>query len=459
MRRKAWLILPLMVAALTGALVLLCWSELGWQRRDNALTAATLSPPLVPLEKEDIAFLIGHSRLNVGRLDKMTIKAGPNRHFIVETTIDSELQSYATRLLQAAKAPRAALVALDPETGRVLALASWSSRPEKINYALDPAFPAASVFKMVTAAAALEEGGLTPSSRIPYRGGPYTLYRSQIIGGKERSTSQPSLTESFARSINPVFGKLALNSIGSSQLEEFARRFGFNEAIRFELPVHPSQVHVPSDDSLALAAVGCGFNRETTLSPLHGALMAGAVINRGTMMEPTVVKRVLLLSKSKPAFEVYTSQPQALSQAMTKETAARMRPLMQATITKGTCRTAFRGAAKDPVLSKLEIGGKTGSINDSSQTYRVDWFVGYAQEKGTGRGLALGVLVAHNLERRGVRASSLARQVFSFHFGQAAKTAQGQNSQGLEAKPPPPAKPAEPQKMKALKPSSKVGSS
>jgi membrane carboxypeptidase/penicillin-binding protein len=52
---------------------------------------------------------------------------------------------------------------------------------------------------------------------------------------------------------------------------------------------------------------------------------------------------------------------------------------MRTTIDKGTCRKAFRGYQRDRVLSKLAIGGKTGSINNKTNDIRFDWFVGFAQ--------------------------------------------------------------------------------
>ncbi len=393
------------------------WAGWPWPQ---GVSAAALRPeapaPSTPLDKDEIAFLISRAEWRQQKLDRLRVPAEPGRAFVIETTIDADLQSFAFSKLEQAHAPLAALAALEPATGRVRALVSFSSLEDAINYAVTPAFPAASIFKMVTAAAAMEAGGLTPASKIPFNGRSHTLYRGQLKNKKNKWTRTPSLADSFARSVNPVFGKLALNRVGPGVLEEFALRFGFNQAIRFELAVDPSRVKVPVDDAYALAEIGSGFNRETTLSPLHGALMAAAVVKGGTMVEPSVVQRVRMTEQGRTEREVYQSQTRVLRQVFSPQTAEDMRRLMRATIKRGTCRSYFRRASRDRVLKALDIGGKTGSINDPTGRYRIDWFVGYAQDKKSKQALSLAVVVAHDLDYRGVRAARVARDVLRHYF-------------------------------------------
>ncbi len=378
--------------------------------------AGPVNLPPLPLDKDELAFLFGQVQINPHRLDRLRINAGGGRIFEATTTIDPALQAYAARKLETALAPYAALAALDPRTGRVQALAWITPSRFKASLATTPAFPAASIFKMVTAAAALEAGGLTPGSKIPFTGRSHSLTEAQIRDGKAGRGQQPTLAEAFAMSINPVFGKLANRPLGPRLMQEFAQRHGFNQAIHFELPTAPSRATIPQDDPFALAAVGSGFNRETTLSPLHGALMAAAVVNQGVMPEPTIFERVDFIRDGRPAQTVYRQQAQAMRRIYGTRTAANMRVLMSATTSRGTSRYAFRQAPRDRVLKHLEVGGKTGSINDPTVSYRVDWFVGYGLDERSGESLAVAVLVAHDLERRGVRSSQLARDIIRFHF-------------------------------------------
>ncbi|MBW2618737.1 MAG: hypothetical protein JRC92_07665 [Deltaproteobacteria bacterium] len=416
MRPQRRLFLLVLIAALASAGVWLAWSVTAAHRQEENLTRVTKSAPPPSLGKEEIAFLIGQPVLEPGGLDGLTLRAGEGRAFLVESTLDPDLQDFLANLVSRAQAPVAAAVVLEPASGRVLALASFNRLGKETNYALSPAFPAASIIKIVTVAAAMEGAGLTPSSLIPYNGRPYTLYRSQLRERKTRWTRQPTLAESFARSLNPVFGKLALKPIGSAGMKEFVHRFGFNQTLRFELPLAPSRVEVPRDNTFALATIGCGFNRNTTLSPLHGAMLAAAVVNDGVMMEPTIIERISLLDDGRPVREVYQSRPQIFREVVSPQTAQAMRRMMRATITKGTARRSFKGHSRDRVLGRLEIGGKTGSLNDITQTYRVDWFVGYARDEAGHKTLALAVMVAHDLKRRGISSRQLARQTIRFYF-------------------------------------------
>lgn len=411
-RPGGWLVL----VAVLLLLGLSAGSVLAAQNQASPVSKITAQIPPPSLSKEELAFVLGRSWTKSERLAPVRIEAGQGRAFVVETFLDEGLQEFIVERLGQCAAPLAAVVALDPVTGQVKAMAYRDRLPGQTDYALTPAFPAASVFKMVTAAAALEAGGLNPTSRIPYSGRAHTLYKGQLKNRRGRFSAWPSLIDSFAKSVNPVFGKLALDPIGAETMEEFARRFGFNQPLHFELPAGPSRVEVPREDRFHLAEIGSGFNRQTTISPLHGALMAAAVVNSGVMMEPSLVDRVRLVGSGPVEREVYRSRPAVFRRVVSPETAEGMRRLMAATITKGTCRSTFRRAGRDAVLGQLELGGKTGSINDSSQTYRVDWFVGYGQHPSTGRSLALAVLVAHDLERRGVPSRVLARETLRHYF-------------------------------------------
>jgi cell division protein FtsI/penicillin-binding protein 2 len=163
------------------------------------------------------------------------------------------------------------------------------------------------------------------------------------------------------------------------------------------------------------AEVASGFNNETKISPLHGAMMASAIVNQGSIMEPTVVDRII-----NPKGEIiYRNRMVAMNQAITPKASDILHQLMAATIRSGTCKKAFRGYRKDKILSKLNIGGKTGSIDNKSHDARYDWFVGFAEKKDGSEKIALSVIVAHE-KYIGLRASYYARiamkKFFLDHF-------------------------------------------
>jgi len=166
-----------------------------------------------------------------------------------------------------------------------------------------------------------------------------------------------------------------------------------------------------SEEPYHLAEVASGFNRKTTLSPLHGALIASAVLNGGKLMSPSLIDRVT----NGKGETVYRGQTSQISQAISPNTASVLSDLMQATIRSGTSRRAFSGYRYDRVLSKLIIGGKTGSISNVTQTSKYDWFVGFAKEKGRAESIAISVLVVHG-ETLSRKAGSYARMAIKAYY-------------------------------------------
>ena len=381
--------------------------------RDIAATA---------MEKQDIrAWLPSGSVIN---LEKKSFTVQVDRDFYqVDTSLDPSLQSHLLEKVRSSKAELIGLVVLDPDTGKVLAMVGNDDDKSSPNPCLDNSFPAASVFKIVTAAAAIEECGFNPETKMTFSGGRYTLYKSQLKNKVNRYTSTVSFRDSFAQSINPVFGKIGAQRLGRESLEKYGTAFGFNRDIDFEVAMKPSSLEVP-DESYHLAEIACGFNRSTTLTPLHGAVIVAAVLNGGRLPEPTMIEQVMDGS----GHTLYQGCPAVLGKAISARTSEQLRALMIRTITAGTCRKAFRSAARDRVLSRLVIGGKTGSIDNREHTRRMDWFVGFAGEKNGTKKIVVAVVVGHG-EYIGTRAAEFARYTFKDYFKEYFAAAVAKNSQ------------------------------
>jgi cell division protein FtsI/penicillin-binding protein 2 len=198
--------------------------------------------------------------------------------------------------------------------------------------------------------------------------------------------------------------------VGRPTLEAYGTAFGFNREIDFEVAL-PSSLLEVTDESYHLAEIGCGFNRTTTLTPLHGALIASAVMNGGSLPEPTIISQIV----DGEGQEIYRSTSALAGTAISSSTSSLLENMMTRTVSSGTCRKAFRGASKDRVLSKLVIGGKTGSIDNQEHTRRMDWFVGFAREKNGTEKIAVAVVVGHG-EYIGTKAAEFARYAFSNYF-------------------------------------------
>jgi peptidoglycan glycosyltransferase len=349
--------------------------------------ATTVTPPLAPVDSRE------HLRA------------------IVQYTFDAKLQESMETLFRQYSPDYGAFVAMDAVTGRVLAMVSYSRDPKVTdNLALRATFPSASVFKLVTAAAAIQERKYNPETSIQFNGANHTLYKGNILKTVvNRWSRHMSLKEAFAKSVNTVFGRIGAYTVGPEKLRQYAARFGFNRAIASDLPVHQGQAPIAHDaDAWDLAQTASGYTRDNTMSPLQGALMAASVVNGGVMMQPYVVQAVFTPDGS----SVYTAEPTVANVAVEPATAAEIRDLMQETVERGTSRKAFHGFAKGK-FRDVEVGGKTGSLTGLDPRGKYDWFVGYAQ--GGGHKIAIASLTIHQKLWR-VKSSYVARKAIETYF-------------------------------------------
>ncbi|OFZ78732.1 MAG: hypothetical protein A2583_08285 [Bdellovibrionales bacterium RIFOXYD1_FULL_53_11] len=346
-----------------------------------------------------------------GELD-LSIK-GRHEKLAVQYSFDTALQESMEGLFRRYQPDYGAFVALDPASGRVLSMVSYTgpfgSRSVHGNLSLKATFPAASVFKVVTAAAAIAEQRFSADTLIPFTGSYHTLYKSNVL--KQRITPWTrymSLKDAFAHSVNSVFGKIGVFTVGANDLRQYATRFGFNRAIAADVQVQEGRA-VISEDPWPLAESAAGFTRENTMSPLQAALIAAAVVNDGVMMEPFVVSSAHRMDGD----VVYQAEPVVAVNAVDASTASEIRRLMRETVHRGTSRGTFRGFFRG-ALSWADVGGKTGSLTGHDPYGKYDWFVGFAESGG--RKIAVASLSIHGRYWK-VKASYLARKAFEEFLG------------------------------------------
>lgn len=356
---------------------------------------------------------------------RFSVKVG-NRSYVVETTLDTSLQQYLDSTLDRKNARNIGIVLMNPETGEIHALVGFDRTGENKNPCIEGLFPAASVFKIITAAAGIEKCGFSTGSSFTFYGGKHTLYKSQLREGK-RHANRMSLEDSFAQSVNPVFGKIGANYLGRDTLIDYAESFGFNRKIDFEVPM-TSSCFSSTDKAFHLAESASGFNRETTITPMHGALISAAIVNKGGLVEPTVIQQI----RDEKGKIVYRNEPKVISHVVTEDTSRALYTMMRETVSSGTSRKAFRGANRDKILSQLEIGSKTGSIGSRKiRNVRYDWFVGFAEEKNGNEKLAVSVVVAHEKfigKKAGLYARDAIKHYFQQHFDEKQTKMQTRNT-------------------------------
>ncbi|WP_338749486.1 peptidoglycan D,D-transpeptidase FtsI family protein [Janibacter alittae] len=308
----------------------------------------------------------------------------------LELTVRPKVQQAAE---QALGDQRGAVVALDPRTGAILAMVSHPNFDpnalvshdanvekeawERLNS--DPArplvnraiggnlYPPGSVFKIVTAAAALEDGEWDPESTLP---GPAILDLPQTDVGLPNHGGQPcgpndevSLEIAVQNSCNTAFGWLGME-LGGKKIREQASKFGFGDDLQIPMDVTPSSI--PKDLSPPQEAqVGIG-QYDVRVTPLQVAMVSAAVANDGDVMRPYMIESVLGSDLS----TIDETKPEKLSEAMDAETSDQLTRMMELVVTNGTGTPA--------AVPGVSVAGKTGTAEHAPDAAPHAWFTGFA---------------------------------------------------------------------------------
>ena len=327
-------------------------------------------------------------------------------------TVDPALQRAAIGLLERHQLAEAAIVAMDPATGEILAWASHSADGQ--DACKHAASPAASVFKIVTASALVENAGLDASTRECYAGGgEQRIVRSDLAVDPLRDRWCVTLGNAMGRSTNAVFARLALRDLAPKQLDDMARSLGFGEPVPFDVEVQKSEISVPEGDDLGFARTAAGF-WNTTLSPLHAAWLSAMVARGGELPKPFIVREV----KDKGGTVVYAAPaPSVVRRAVKPDTAAAVGQMMEHTVTEGTSFKAFHDGGGRAFLHGIGVAGKTGTLADPGGKRMYTWFTSFAPvHPGPGeRQIALGVLVIDPPKWK-VKANVVARELLEAYF-------------------------------------------
>jgi cell division protein FtsI/penicillin-binding protein 2 len=325
----------------------------------------------------------------------------------IRTTFDARLQRTIERMLVDGQVAWGSVVAIEPRTGRVLAIAQHSERqPGREDLFADASAPSASVFKVITAAALLERGGLGPDAGVCYHGGGERLLEHNLVDDPTRDTACADLADAIARSINPVVAKLSLQHLDAGGLLGMAESFGWNQEIPFELPIQTSRAEIPRD-RLERGRASAGF-WHTHLSPMHGALLAQAIAQGGSMLRPFMVDLVTDANGT----AVYHGRSRFLRATVRESTARTLNRMMRGTVTRGTSRHAFFPQGR-PFLPGIEIAGKTGTLNGRDPYRAYTWWVGFAPADRPR--IAIGVLIVNGTRWR-IKANDVARETLKAYL-------------------------------------------
>jgi peptidoglycan glycosyltransferase len=317
---------------------------------------------------------------------------------------DSLLNARTAVYLQRYRPETGVILACDLKSGRVLAA---GERQDSVvttapRMAFLGCYPAASLIKILTASAAFDLKGKDATDSIPVIGGYYTLYKRQLRCG-ESWDRLPKITirEAFAKSVNPAFAVLG-QSMGPEVLRTVAEKLGFNHP-RMPQCGSPSRIDIP-DSGFGLAEMSCGFTGKTTISPWHALEIARGAGDDGRLRACSFARSVTDIAGNKQVTLAGDTGTQFISPA----NLPKLQTLMEGTIRFGTARKSFYSVLRASHMEKLDLGGKTGSLDGDEPKGRYDWFIGYAKLKDDpSDGLALAIMVVHR-EYVSVRSSQLA---------------------------------------------------
>ncbi|CAL9522864.1 peptidoglycan D,D-transpeptidase FtsI family protein [Streptomyces sp. enrichment culture] len=325
----------------------------------------------------------------------------------VVTTLNGAAQKAAYDGLKKQGA-KGAVVALEPSTGKILSMASypsydptaiaggdeaageaWAKLQKKnnpddpmLNRALREVYPPGSTFKVVTAAAALENEKYTSADEKTDSPLPWTMpgTTTELPNEGDLPCEDATLREALRVSCNTVFGKIG-SDLGNEKMLEEAKKFGFTEE-QF-VPVR-SNASVFSEDmapsEVAQSSIG-QFN--TAASPLQMAMVASAVANNGTLMKPYMVDE--LQAPNLDTLE--KTDPEEMSKPLSADNAQILQSMMETVVEDGTGTNAQ--------IDGVKVGGKTGTaqhgVDNSENPYA--WFISYAKGDDGGSPVAVAVVI------------------------------------------------------------------
>lgn len=335
------------------------------------------SKGMVGIEKSQNDYLTGKDGYRIYKRDRrglpMAAHEGklmpPVNGLDVQLTLDARLQAIAEEELQAGmeqfEAYRGAVVLIDPKSGEVLAMASAPSfdlnikegvAENSLSFASQAVYEPGSTFKVVAAAAAMNEGHANINTSIFCHWGNYR--KGSVRIHDHGSYGDISVAKVMAKSSNIGAYQLA-QMAGFDTFHDYAARFGFGSRTGIPIPNEGRGSVLHSDNPMDFSHLCYGYTVNVT--PLQVAMAYGAIANGGTLMKPKLVKSVMMPSGQ----PIKVNQPEPVRRVMSERTAAQLREALAGVVRKG-------GTATQAAVPGFSVGGKTGTadrLDEKTNTY------------------------------------------------------------------------------------------
>lgn len=368
-----------------------------------AMNAEAAKTPVLPSR-----FQIANNLLPLAETKGSIITAQTTEGLQHIYTLNGDLQKRVYNFLAKNRVPYGVFVAIEPSSGRILGLTAYSSiDPNWAKQSPYELYPMASLFKIITASAALENHKITPESVIEFRGNSYSENPRYWDASPRGRNNRLDVSYAMGKSINPVYGRVASDIAGKSSVMESISRFGFNQELLPGTPAKHSQAAEPSTSN-DLRLMGAGLDHDVKISPLHAAVIMSAIANDGKMMLPGLTSSII----DEHGLQKELFAPIELRRLVTPETSASLKQMLSSTVLTGTSRKAFHDRRGRPLLD-VAVAAKTGSINGTDPKGHYSWFAAFAPIQNPR--IALVALVI-NPDKWKVKASQVGEQALEEFF-------------------------------------------
>jgi penicillin-binding protein A len=369
------------------------------------------------VESGENSYLVGNSsKLAVRNVIDM-ITGKPRKGATVQLTIDSKAQAAAWNALRSS-GKSGAVVALNPQTGAILAMSSYPSYDPNqlsvlsgsqlnandkrllsdpnqplLNRAISATYPPGSTFKIVTSSTLFAQGKGNPNSvvsaptslKLPQSNVNLINNNGEVCG--TMGNGKATIITAFTESCNTAFAKIGMQ-LGSAALKGMAEQFGMNgtnPTLAQQLNTQIAKSNFPLEPAQSFTAMSAIGQKDDTVTPLQEAMYAATIANNGTLMRPYLVQQVQAADLS----DVYTASPQGESTPVNADVAGQIKQMMLSVVSSPD-GTAHQFANAIP---GVQIAGKTGTAQNGINNSGLNDAVFTCFASSGNRSMAVGVII------------------------------------------------------------------
>jgi len=369
------------------------------------------------IESGENSYLVGNSsKLAVRNVIDM-ITGKPKKGATVQLTIDSKAQTAAWNALKSS-GKAGAVVALNPQTGAILAMSSYPSYDPNqlavlsgdqlntndknllhdpsqplLNRAISATYPPGSTFKIVTSSTLFAQGKENQNSlvsaptslKLPQSSVSLINNDGEVCGNL--GNGKATIITAFTESCNTAFANIGMQ-VGSAALKSMAERYGMNATsptLNQELSTQVAKSNFPLEPAQSFTAMSAIGQKDDTVTPLQEAMFAATIANNGTLMRPYLVQQVQAADLS----DVYTASPQAQSTPVSANVAGEIKQMMLSVVSSPD-GTAHQFANAIP---GVQIAGKTGTAQNGINNSGLNDAVFTCFASSGNRSMAVGVII------------------------------------------------------------------